>query len=249
MLVKCHTIGFIDTNCYVVVCKKTLAAIVIDPGFRKDEGEEILREIFEQDLQVRYIVNTHGHADHTSGNSMLKQATGAEILVHENDAWMLPKPWKAFSKILELEKVPPCLECGKEVIPHLEILENKGKAVVSTDCCGIVLELVASPPADRLLNHGDVIKFGKLEMRVIHTPGHSKGSISLYCESDSVVFTGDTLYADSIGGTDLPESSHQDIMKSLNELMNLPEHTIVYPAHGEKTTIGKEKRENPFLRT
>ena len=85
---------------------------------------------------------------------------------------------------------------------------------------------------------------------MIHTPGHTKGSISLFCEKENVVFTGDTLFAGSIGRTDLPDSSFKEIIYSLRDkLMNLPERTVVYPGHGGKTTIGKEKRTNPFLLT
>jgi len=109
---------------------------------------------------------------------------------------------------------------------------------------------VISPEADRLLGDGEIVKVGDLKFTVIHTPGHTKGSISLFCESENVAFTGDTLFAGSIGRTDLPGSSFEEIMYSLREkLMNLPEETVVYPGHGGKTTIGREKRTNPFLST
>ena len=107
---------------------------------------------------------------------------------------------------------------------------------------------IISPKADRLVEEGEIIKVGDLELKVIHTPGHTEGSISLFCEKEKVVFTGDTLFAGSIGRTDLPGSSFEEIMHSLKEkLMNLPDETVVYPGHGGKTTIGREKGTNPFL--
>lgn len=107
---------------------------------------------------------------------------------------------------------------------------------------------VISPMSDRLVEDGETVKVGDLKFIVIHTPGHTKGSISLFSERERVVFTGDTLFAGSIGRTDLPSSSFNEIMHSLREkLMGLPNETVVYPGHGEKTTIGREKETNPFL--
>ncbi|MEM3730324.1 MAG: MBL fold metallo-hydrolase [Candidatus Bathyarchaeia archaeon] len=102
-----------------------------------------------------------------------------------------------------------------------------------------------SPPADALLHDGDLIMFGNVTLRVMHTPGHSRGSISLLGEKE--VFTGDTLFAGSIGRTDFPESSEEDMNSSLKKLVMLPDNFVVYPGHGPKTTIGEEKRSNPFL--
>jgi glyoxylase-like metal-dependent hydrolase (beta-lactamase superfamily II) len=103
----------------------------------------------------------------------------------------------------------------------------------------------SSPSADNLLKDGDYVKFGKIALKVMHTPGHSPGSISLIGENE--VFTGDTLFAGSIGRTDLPQSSESDMKESLKKLANLPDDLRVYPGHGPTTTIGEEKRSNPFL--
>jgi hydroxyacylglutathione hydrolase len=104
---------------------------------------------------------------------------------------------------------------------------------------------ISSPPADMLLHSRDAVKFGKTTLKVIHTPGHSRGSISLLGEKE--VFTGDTLFAGSIGRTDFPESSKSEMSRSLRKLANLPNQLVVYPGHGPMTTIAKEKRSNPFL--
>jgi hydroxyacylglutathione hydrolase len=104
----------------------------------------------------------------------------------------------------------------------------------------------SSPPADMLLKEGDVLKIGNTTLKVIHTPGHSPGSISLLGEKE--VFTGDTLFAGSIGRTDLPQSSEKDMRRSLEKLAGLPDYMTVYPGHGPVTTIKEEKENNPFLR-
>lgn len=103
----------------------------------------------------------------------------------------------------------------------------------------------SSPQADILLKDGDTIIFGTKTLKVMHTPGHSPGSISLIGEKE--VFTGDTLFAGSIGRTDLPQSSEKEMRSSLEKLANLPEHFMVYPGHGSTTTIKAEKEGNPFL--
>lgn len=103
----------------------------------------------------------------------------------------------------------------------------------------------SSPSADALLKDGDIISFGKITLKIMHTPGHSPGSISLVGKKE--VFTGDTLFAGSIGRTDIPRGSVLDIKESLRKLACLPDDFKVYPGHGPTTTIGEEKRSNPFL--
>lgn len=96
--------------------------------------------------------------------------------------------------------------------------------------------------ADSRVDDGDLIHIGELEFRVIHTPGHTKGSSSLYCEKEELVFTGDTLFKGTWGRTDLPTSSFESIISSItNKLLVLPDETIVYPGHGKTTKIGDEK--------
>ena len=102
------------------------------------------------------------------------------------------------------------------------------------------------PPADILLKDGDTINVGKLSFKVLHTPGHTLGGISLYTKG--IVFTGDTLFNFGIGRADFPGSSYEQEMESINErLMTLPDNTVVCPGHGPDTTIGAERRGNPFL--
>lgn len=204
-------VGPISTNCYIVFCERTREAVVIDPGFDRFDEDIVLGKIRELGLSVKYIINTHGHIDHISGNAKLKRETGAKIAVHADDAEMLIDPSKNYF-------------------------------------IGALFSTYGVSPPDILLKDGDEIRVGDIRIRVLHTPGHTPGSISLYIEEEGVVFTGDTLFAGSIGRTDLPGSSHEKIMRSIREkLLSLPDETRVYPGHGPETTIGIERRENVFL--
>jgi len=194
MFVKMFTVGMLASNCFLVADARSGEAVIIDPGLdRESEAKNIINEIERNGFEVKYIVNTHGHPDHTSGNQILKNYTKAPILIHEYDA-----------------------------------------------------SLLTSPPADRKLREGDLIEVGSIKLRVVHTPGHSKGSVILL--SSDIVFSGDTLFAGSIGRYDLPGGSLDELVNSLkNKLLTLPDHLKVYPGHGPVSTIGEERRYNPFL--
>lgn len=208
MIVKMFIVGELATNCYVVGCEQTKEAIVIDPGFcDKSEAEKIFRFIEEHAFNIKFVLNTHGHPDHTCGNGIVKERFRVPILIHEFDAHMLG-------------------EKGRRVAEFFGI-----------DCF--------SPPADSILHDGDLINFGKESLKVILTPGHSGGSISLLGKEE--VFTGDTLFFGSIGRIDFPEGSEKDMNESLEKLTRLPDSFVVYPGHGLTTTIGEEKRNNLFL--
>jgi len=207
MFLKKLVVGVLETNCYLISCKKTKQAAVIDPG-GENEVDLILDFLQKNNFDLKYIINTHGHIDHIAGNNLLKAKTKALLLIHRLDADMLVDANKNFSSFM-----------GKEI---------------------------CSPPADKLLEEGDEIVLGRLNLRVIHTPGHTPGGISLI--SNNIVFTGDTLFAGGIGRTDLPGGSYQDLIKSIKEkLLILGDDKIIYPGHGPYSTIGEEKRTNPYL--
>ena len=110
------------------------------------------------------------------------------------------------------------------------------------------LEAPALPPPDRSFAHGDAVRVGELAFQVRHTPGHSPGSVCLVAPTRGVVLGGDVLFAGSIGRTDLPGGDFDTLMASIErELLSLPEATIVYTGHGPQTTVGHERRSNPFL--
>jgi glyoxylase-like metal-dependent hydrolase (beta-lactamase superfamily II) len=110
------------------------------------------------------------------------------------------------------------------------------------------LDAEPSPPSDTYLNQGDTVRFGNSELEVLHTPGHSPGSVSFYNKQDKFVIAGDVLFAGSIGRTDLPKGNYETLISSiLNKLLILPSDTVVFPGHGPSTTIGHEHDTNPFL--
>lgn len=216
VIVRSAAVGFAEANCYLVACEETREGAVIDPGtMGTEETSAIAIEVERLGVIVRYIINTHGHPDHMSGNDLLKVAVGGDVLIHELDAFKLTDPLRNASRMFGLE--------------------------------------VRVKPADRLIEDGETIAVGKVRLRVVHTPGHSAGGITLL--GDGFAFTGDTLLAGSIGRTDLPCSSEENtiaydvLLDSIKEkLLTLPEETVVLAGHGPPTTVGEEKRSNPFLR-
>jgi glyoxylase-like metal-dependent hydrolase (beta-lactamase superfamily II) len=105
-----------------------------------------------------------------------------------------------------------------------------------------------SPPPDVELENGQILKVGTLRFEVLHTPGHSPGGVTFYLKQEGMAFVGDVLFADGVGRTDLPGGNWGRLMRSIREvLFVMPDETIVYPGHGPQTTVGREKRHNPFL--
>lgn len=125
--------------------------------------------------------------------------------------------------------------------------ETEGAKQAIDQALGVMTGSVGKPAKpDRLLEDGDIIDIGDLQFTVLHTPGHSRGGISLV--GQGVVFSGDTLFNSGVGRTDFPGCSHTQLMASIrNKLMALPDETVVFPGHGPETTIGAERRMNPFL--
>ena len=255
-------VGLLQCNCSIIGDPVTREALVVDPG---DEVTRILDLIGRRGLTVKAIVSTHAHIDHVGGLSKLHQYTGAPVLMHRDD------------------------------LPLYQAMDMQAAflGVAAPDLTEI----------DQLLKEGDVLRWGSLEAQVIHTPGHTPGSVSLYLphqagkvapadvgaktggnergqsreakdsessseaeesgesgEPDKLaepkhkvirvpqLFAGDTLFAGSIGRTDLWGGSLEEIMDSLrSKLMNLPDETIVHPGHGPVTSIGRERELNPFL--
>lgn len=133
---------------------------------------------------------------------------------------------------------------GKPVLIHLDDVTLMSQAAVQALAYGF--QVSTPPPPDRLLAEGDEVVIGDTRFQVLHTPGHTPGGICLYGEG--VVFVGDTLFAGSIGRTDVPGGSHEGLLASIRgKLLSLPDETAVFPGHGPPTTIGSERVHNPFL--
>jgi glyoxylase-like metal-dependent hydrolase (beta-lactamase superfamily II) len=200
------TLGSLATNCYLVWEDGTGDALLVDCA---GEADEILSAATDRGLQIRLIVNTHGHTDHTEGLARLHELTDAELAVHELDAVMLSDSMLSGAAMFGF--------------PHEAV------------------------DPDWLLGEGDDIGVPASEtsLAVLHTPGHSPGSICLLGEG--ILFSGDCLFAGGIGRTDLPGGDERAMMSSLARLAELDPGITVYPGHGPVTTIGDELAANPWL--
>ena len=208
MIIERIEVGPYGTNCYIVGSEATKSGIIIDPG---DDTGVILERVNKLGLDIKMIVSTHGHIDHVGGLKDVKEATGAEMAIHADDAGFIT---------------------------------GTGTRIFSMLISG--LSYPKPPPPDRLLKDGDIINVDDLHFEIIHTPGHTRGGICLF--GGGVLFSGDTLFNSSVGRSDLPGGSHRQLIESIqSRLMALPDETIVYPGHGPETTIGAERRGNPFL--
>lgn len=200
-------VGPLQCNCSIIGDESTLEAMVIDPG---DNIENVLALVEKHHLQVKQIVITHAHIDHVGGAMKLRAATGAHILLNQND-YALLEMMDAQAAWIGVK--PP------------------GKIEIDQD-----------------VNQGNLVKAGGLTASVLHTPGHTEGSICLYFEAEKKLIAGDTLFRGSIGRTDLPGGSLEKIVTSLHEkVLALPDDTVVVPGHGPLTSIGEERESNPFL--
>jgi glyoxylase-like metal-dependent hydrolase (beta-lactamase superfamily II) len=200
-------VGPLQCNCSVIGDEASREAIVIDPG---DDIEDVLALVRKHHLQVKQIVVTHAHIDHVGGATKMRAATGAPILLNQNDYALL--------KMLDVQAA----WIGVATPERVEI--------------------------DQDLADADTVKAGSLAAQVLHTPGHTEGSVCLYFAAEKKLIAGDTLFAGSIGRTDLPGGSYEKILHSLHQrVLALPDETVVVPGHGPVTTIGEERESNPFL--
>ena len=229
-----------DSNCYLVYDETFLDAVIIDPGFFEKEFSKIIEYVQNQGLSITRIINTHGHPDHTSGNKLVKEATGAPICIHKDDeVFLIHTNWP--KKLRELHPEIPCPKCGK-TSKHTFTIQT-GTTTVLMGCmhCDFVIPFDASDNVDQYLKEEDSIDIGSHTFSVLHTPGHSPGGICLYCREENLLFSGDTLFNNGKGRVDNPFSHPEDMQKSLLKLWGLPEDTRVLSGHGPETTIRAEK--------
>jgi glyoxylase-like metal-dependent hydrolase (beta-lactamase superfamily II) len=201
-------VGMLACNCSILGDELTREAVVIDPG---DDIEKVQKILAKHNLRVKYIVATHAHIDHVGGIEKLKQATGAAVLMHQND------------------------------LPLYQDL------ALQAEWLGVATPGITD--VDQFLKEGDSLRWGTLSLEVLHTPGHSPGSVSLHLPGENHrILSGDTLFQGSIGRTDLWGGSYEEILRSIrSRLLIFPDQTPVFPGHGLPTTIGEERERNPFL--
>lgn len=197
MNIKAMQVGPIGTNCYLLEDESTRQAAVIDPG---GDAPRLLAAL--KGLDVRRILLTHGHYDHTGAAAELAAALPqAEVYIHERDY--------------------------RDVDPGLFPLRTQLSAV-------------------NFYGEGDRLPLGELTLEVLHTPGHSQGSVTLRC--GDVLFCGDTLFAGSCGRTDFPGGDTAKILASMRRLGELEGNLQVLPGHMESSTLDRERQVNPYLR-
>lgn len=210
MSVKSFTFNPFQENTYVLY-DDTKECVIIDPGcYEKSEEQELVDFIIENNLTVKFLLNTHCHIDHVLGNYFVKKTYNVDLCLHPMEE--------------------PVLKAVQTYAP------NYGFNRYSTTS------------ADSYLKEGEMVIFGDQTLEIIFAPGHSPGHVCFYSIPDKILIGGDVLFKNSIGRTDLPGGDHDTLIESIREkLFILPDDVKVYCGHGEDTTIGFEKKTNPFL--
>jgi hydroxyacylglutathione hydrolase len=211
--------GAFAANCYLVAPAPGEECVIIDPGQDAQPGIDELLARYQ--LKPIAVLLTHGHIDHMWSVAPVCGARDIPAYIHPDDREMLSDPGK-----------------GLSLMAKQQFLGG----------------MTFSEPADvKALSDGAVVTLAGLDFSIGHTPGHTQGSVTFRSAVEDpageldALFTGDLLFAGSIGRTDLPGGDHAAILKSLARTLTLPDQTIVLPGHGPQTTIGDERRANPFL--
>ena len=199
--------GALQANTYLAVDEKTNEGFIVDPG---GYNKVLTKEVRDNDVNIKYIILTHGHSDHICGvNEHKAEFPDAKIVAYKDEEAMLENP---------------------------NLNQSPGFGVPY------------STKADILVSDGDELKVGDVTLKFIHTPGHTEGGMCIYVKEAKALFSGDTLFRQSIGRTDFPGGSYKEIMDSIRKkLFLLPDDTNVFPGQMGTTSIGFEKENNPFV--
>ncbi len=199
--------GMLGVNTYLAVDEATKKGFIVDPG---GYSPAITKLVKDGDIDIQYIILTHGHSDHICGvNEHLDDFPQAKVVANINEKSMLE-------------------DAG------LNMSASMGGA--------------QTVKADILVDDGDEMTVGDLTLKFLYTPGHTPGGMCIYIESENILFSGDTLFRQSIGRTDFPGGSFRDLSDAVHKkLFVLPDETNVLPGHMGATTIGFEKENNPFV--
>ena len=218
MIIEEITVTAFQQHARILGCRATGRAICVDPG---DGAERIAAALDKHHLELQAIALTHAHLDHVGGVAALKKLRPeASIILHEADEFIYQG----------LPEQPAWIG-----IPRAQWAE-----------LGLAYE--TPPPVERHWQDGEIYEVGKLSFKILHCPGHTPGHVVLFEPEEKKVFVGDCLFAGSIGRTDLPGGSSEQLMDSLlNKIVPLGDEVEVYSGHGPVTTIGQERLTNPFL--
>jgi hydroxyacylglutathione hydrolase len=218
MIIEQITLTAFQQHTRLLGCEETRRAVCVDPG---EETGEIVAALERLGLELQAIALTHAHMDHVGGVAALKRARPeADVLLHERDEPLY----------FALPEQPAWLGIPRSQWSHLGF------------------EYDTPPAIDRHWEDGETYRVGALEFRVLHCPGHTPGHVVLFEQRERKVFVGDCLFAGSIGRTDLPGGSTQELMDSItNKILPLGDDVVVYSGHGPETTLGRERLTNPFL--
>lgn len=222
MLIAGFPAGSFQANCYVLAPGHGASAVVVDPG--EASADRVAELLVEHELTLEAVVLTHGHFDHVADAAALARKFDVPTWLHPADEAMLSNPLAALG-------------------PQL------AAAFVGSEFDGVDLR----PDDVRELLAGTSLEVAGLRLHLDHTPGHTLGSVTLRLDSDGdrpeLLFTGDTLFAGSVGRSDLPGGDHDQLLESIGaRLLTRPDTAVVLPGHGSTTTIGAERTANPFLR-
>ncbi|MCM2418295.1 MULTISPECIES: MBL fold metallo-hydrolase [unclassified Streptomyces] len=218
MLIAGFPAGAWGTNCYVVAPAAGEECVIIDPGHEATQGVE--DTLAKHRLKPVAVILTHGHIDHVASVVPVCGAHDVPAWIHPRDRYMMSDPEKALGRSI-----------GQQLLGELTIGE---------------------PDDVRELTDGAALGLAGLEFTVSHAPGHTKGSVTFRLPESSdvpsVFFSGDLLFAGSVGRSDLPGGSADELMESLARVcLPLDDSTVVLSGHGPQTTIGRERAANPYL--
>jgi glyoxylase-like metal-dependent hydrolase (beta-lactamase superfamily II) len=210
--------GAWGTNCYLVAPAAGEECVIIDPGHQA--ADAVAETIAKHRLKPVAALVTHGHIDHVASVLPVCGSNDVPAWIHPEDRYMLSDPEKALGRAI-----------GQRLLGELTLGE---------------------PDDLRELTDGTTLRLAGLELHIAHAPGHTRGSVTfrLPAQQDipQILFTGDLLFAGSIGRTDLPGGDHPEILRSLHRVcLSLDDSTVVLSGHGPQTTIGRERATNPFL--
>jgi hydroxyacylglutathione hydrolase len=218
MIIEEITVTAFQQHTRIIGCEKTKLAICIDPG---DEAERIAAALDEHGLELQAITLTHAHLDHVGGVAALKSLRPeASIIIHREDEPLY----------MALPEQPAWI------------------GIPRSRWASLGFNFSEPPKIDRYWTDGEIYRVGEMSFKVIHCPGHTPGHVVLFEEKERKIFVGDCLFAGSIGRTDLPGGSSEQLMDSLlNKIVPVGDDVEVYSGHGPMTTIGQERLSNPFL--